>query len=145
MLISEPHACLTGAVRPGDVEVVVFLPPGFYARWMREVGFPRYLRYLYEAHPEHRNDFKKMQEDHLSRLEEHVALVIMARVVDSEDLLTSDSLEPYLHAEWGLAEIPYETERYFPVVLLRDVPAKIQELYQAGDIRPYEFPWESGL
>ena len=142
-MLDEPHAYVTGVTRPGDVKLVIFLSAGIYARWMREVGFPFFLRGLYEARPDKHEEFERMQEDHLSRVQEHVVLVVLARVIGTDGLLPSDALETYLHDEWGLAEVPHEVERYFPVVLLHDVPAKIRERYEAGDIRPHRFTWES--
>ncbi len=143
-MFADPHAYSTGAVRPGAVELVIFLPPGVYAQWMREVGFPFHLRDLYDARPDQREMFERQQEDHLSKVQEHLALVVMARVIGTGELLPSADLEAYLRAEWGLDEVPYEVESLFPFVLLHDVPAEIRELHEAGDIHPHEFTWEPG-
>lgn len=143
-MLDEPHAYPTGAARTGDVELVIFLPPGVYARWMREVGFPFHLRDLYEDHPDQHEEFERRQEDHLSKVQEHLALVALARVVGADSLLPSADLQAHLRAEWGLGEVPYEVEHLFPFVLLHDIPTRVRELYEAGGIHPHEFTWEPG-
>lgn len=143
-MLSEPRAYPTRDTRPGSVETVIFLPPGVYVRWMREVGFPFHLRDLYEARPDKREEFERRQEDHLSKVQEHLTLVALARVADADELLRSADLEAYLLKEWGLDEVPYEVERLFPFVLLHGVPARLRELHEAGALRPHEFVWEPG-
>src|SRR5215210_9368237 len=49
MLTDEPHAYPTGATRPGDVELAVFLPAGVYVRYCREFVLPQELREFHEA------------------------------------------------------------------------------------------------
>jgi len=141
-MFDEPHSYLTGAMEPGAIERLIFLPGPTYARWVRDT-VPVFLRDVVAERPEIRDEFVRRLDDHLSRVEERVSLAVLARLRDSQELLAPGLLEVHLIAEWGLEEGAYEVERYWPCILLLDTPAWIPELYEAGEIVPHEFTWDA--